>query len=150
MTSIVWALLSRAMMETGELAWSLTQRTAHQSGSVLSITFTITNPTTVEKQYQIWIGLFDVSGSVITTFPLPDTFTIAGESEQTFTVSVKIDYSNCILQASLYDIETGEMVAALQTILDQPPSVIEQMSPVLMGAMVVGVIGAFVPKVLKE
>ena len=137
------------MMETGELAWNLTQKTAHRAGSVLSITFTITNPTTVEKQYQIWIGLFDVSGPVITTFPLPDTFTVAANSEQTFTVSVKIDYSNCVLQASLYDIETGEMGAALQTILEQPPGVIEQFSSAITGMMVVGMIGAIIPGMLR-
>ena len=149
MASTVWSLLSRAMMETGELAWNLAQKTAHHAGSALSITFTITNLTTVEKQYQVWIGLFDLSGPVITTFPLPDTFTLAGEASQSFTVSVGIDYSNCVLQASLYDIETGGMGAALQTILEQPPNIVEQISPALMGVVVVGMMGAFITKVLK-
>jgi len=150
MTTLVWALLSRAMMETGELAWNLTQRTAHRAGSVLSITFTITNPTSVEKQYQIWIGLFDLSGPVITTFPLPDAFTVAGDSSQSFTVSVKVDYSNCVLQASLYDVETGMMGAALQTVLEQPPSPIEQTAPAVTGMMVVGMMGAVLPMVLRD
>jgi len=150
MTTVIWSLLSRAMMETGELAWNLAQRTAHRAGSVLSITFTITNPTDIEKQYQIWIGLFDLSGPVITTFPLPDTFTVAGDNSQSFTVSVKVDYSNCVLQASLYDIETGRMGAALQTILEQPPSLIEQTAPAITGVMVVGMMGAVLPMVLKD
>ena len=150
MTSIAtWALLARAMMETGELEWNLAQSTQHRAGSALNVAFTITNPMTLEKQYQIWIGLFDLGGAVITTFALPDTFTVSGESSQSFSISVKVDYSNCILEASLYDVETGGMGAALQTVLEQPASLVEQISPALIGAMTVGVVGAFLPKVLK-
>jgi len=147
---MLWTLQARAMMGAGELEWNLTEKTPHRAGSLLNITFKITNSTANERQYKIYIGLFDLSGPVITTFPLPDTFTIGANSEQTFAVSTKIDYSNCILQASLYDVMTGEMGAALQTILEQPPNIIEQTSPVLMWMMVIGIIGTFMPTVLKD
>lgn len=128
---MVWTLQSYAMMETGEMGWSLTPVTAHGAGSILNITFEITNPTVAERQYKVYIGLFDLSGPVITTFPLTDTFAVAAGSTQLFTVSIRIDYSNCILQGSLYDIETGRMGASLQTILELPPGVGEQIAPIV-------------------
>ena len=150
---MIWTLQSRAMMETGELGWSLPHVTAHHAGSLLNITFEITNPTAAERQYQVYIGLFDLSGPVITTFPLPDTFAVAGGSTQLFTVSIRIDYSNCILQGSLYDIETGRMGATLQTILEQPPSPIEQVSPVITGVTglaLVGMVAGIIPGLLVD
>ncbi|MBA7689880.1 hypothetical protein ES703_98399 [subsurface metagenome] len=121
MTSIVWSLLSRAIMKAGELRWNLTSKTSHQAGATLAITFTIRNTTATEREYRVYIGLFDLTGPVITTWPLPDSFVVAGESERSFSVNVKVDYSNCIMQSSLYDIQTGEMGASLQTVLEQPP-----------------------------
>jgi hypothetical protein len=63
---------------------------------------------------------------------------------------VKIEYSNCILQASLYDIATGEMGAALQATLEPPAGAIEQLTPALTGMMAVGLFSAVIPAMLKE
>ena len=139
-----------AAMMTGRLGWNLAQRVSHRAGEILQFTVTVENTTEVERESQVWIGLFTLEGSVITTFPLPETFTVAAGATTSFNLSVKIDYSNCILQASLYDIETGEMGAALQTILEQPPSIIDQISSPLVGIAVVGMMGAFIPKILKD
>jgi len=139
-------------MLTGELEWNLTQSTSHAAGEALNVTFKITNPTANERQYKIYIGLFDLAGPVITTWPLPDTFVVPGESEQSITIGIEIDYSNCIMQASLYDIETGEMGAALQTVLEQPPSPIEQISPAItavVGIAALGMIVSIIPGMLK-
>jgi len=139
-----------AAMMTGRLGWNLAQRVSHRAGEILQLTVTVENTTEVERESQVWIGLFTLEGSVITTFPLPETFTVAVGATTSFNLSVKIDYSNCILQASLYDIETGEMGAALQTILEQPPSIIDQISSPLVGIAVVGMMGALIPKILKD
>jgi len=139
-----------AAMIAGKLGWNLAQRVSHRAGEILQFTVSIENTTGEEREFQVWIGLFSLEGSVITTFPLPDTFTVAAGATTSFNLSVKIDYSNCILQASLYDIETGEMGAALQTTLEQPPSVVDQVSPAIVGAMVVGMIGAIIPKALAD
>jgi len=42
------------------------------------------------------------------------------------------------------------MGAALQTVLEQPPSPIEQTAPAVTGMMVVGMMGAVLPMVLKD
>ena len=139
-----------AAMMTGRLGWNLAQRVSHRAGEILQLTVTVENTTGEERESQVWIGLFTLEGSVITTFPLPETFTVAAGATTSFNLSVKIDYSNCILQASLYDIETGEMGAALQTILEQPPSIIDQISSPLVGIAVVGMMGALIPKILKD
>ena len=139
-----------AAMMTGRLGWNLAQRVSHRAGEILQFTVTVENTTEVERESQVWIGLFTLEGSVITTFPLPETFTVVVGATTSFNLSVKIDYSNCILQASLYDIETGEMGAALQTILEQPPSIIDQISSPLVGIAVVGMMGALIPKILKD
>jgi len=139
-----------AAMMTGRLGWNLAQRVSHRAGEILQLTVTVENTTGEERESQVWIGLFTLEGSVITTFPLPETFTVAVGATTSFNLSVKIDYSNCILQASLYDIETGEMGAALQTILEQPPSIIDQISSPLVGIAVVGMMGALIPKILKD
>jgi urea transporter len=139
-----------AAMIAGRLGWNLEQRVSHRAGEILQFTVSIENTTGEEREFQVWIGLFTLEGSVITTFPLPDTFTVAAGATTSFNLAVKIDYSNCILQASLYDIETGEMGAALQTTLEQPPSLIDQVSSPLVGVAVVGMMGAFIPKILKD
>jgi len=128
----------------GSLSWNLLQKTAHNAGSTLSITFKIRNPSAADRQYQIYLGLFDLSGSVIATWPLPDTITVEGSSEKLVSPSVKIDYSNCILQASLCDVQTGGMGAALQTILEQPPSPIEQVAPVITAVSSIMAVGMIV------
>ncbi len=141
-----------ATMLAGKLGWNLAQRLSHRAGDILQFTATITNTTDTLRQYRVWIGLFTLEGTVITTFPLPDYFNLLPQEEAAFLVSAKIDYSDCIMQASLYDIETGEMGAALQTILEQPPSTIEQVSPIfgIVGAVLaLGIVASFVPKMLK-
>ena len=139
-----------AAMMVGILGWNLAQRVSHSAGEILQFTVSIENTTGEERQFQVWIGLFSLEGSVITTFSLPDTFTVVAGATTSFNLSVKIDYSNCVLQASLYDVATGEMGAALQTTLEQPPSLVDQVSPAIVGAMAVGMLGAIIPKALAE
>lgn len=62
-----------ALMLTGKLGWNLAQRVSHGAGGILEFTVTITNITEVEREYKVWIGLFTLEGSVITTFPLEQT-----------------------------------------------------------------------------
>lgn len=146
-------LMVYATMLAGKLGWNLTQTTSHSPGAVLQFFFSITNNTTTERQFKVWIALFDqTTGAVIEAGPLPETFIVAGESEQSFPVSSKVNYSNCIMQASLYDITTGEMGAALQTILEQPPGTIEQISPIfgmVAAVLVLSLVVSFIPKMLK-
>ena len=141
-----------ALMLSGQLGWNLAQRVSHRAEGILQFTVTITNITEVEREYKVWIGLFTLEGSVITTFPLEQIFAVGAGATVSFNLTTKVDYSDCILQASLYDIATGEMGAALQTILEQPPSPIEQVSPMLglVGAVLtLGLVVSFVPKMLK-
>lgn len=141
-----------ALMLTGKLGWNLAQRVSHGAGGILEFTVTITNITEVEREYKVWIGLFTLEGSVITTFPLEQTFTVGAGATVSFKLTAKVDYSDCILQASLYDIATGEMGAALQTILEQPPSPIEQVTPAITsitGIAAMGMIISIIPGMLE-
>ncbi|GAI57359.1 unnamed protein product, partial [marine sediment metagenome] len=53
-------------IETGTLEWDLEQRVLHPAGSVLSITFRITNLTDEARLYQIFMAMFDpTTGAVI-------------------------------------------------------------------------------------
>ena len=127
----------RILMLTGSLEWSLPQRVAHRAGDVLTITFQITNPTAAPRSYQIFMALFDPgTGNVIagTTGPISvdgvNTFEVAGESELTLVAPLKIDCSNAIAHASLYDVQSGEMAVGLQTVLEEPPGIGEQLAPI--------------------
>jgi hypothetical protein len=140
----------RILMATGSLEWDLPEQVTHRAGSVLTVTFRITNPTAVPRSYQIFMALFDpASGSVIvgTTGPISvngvDTFEVGAESELTVVAPLKIDYSNALLQAALYDVQSGEMAVGLQTTLVEPPGVGEQIAPITSfasGIMVLGMV----------
>ncbi len=57
---------------------------------------------------------------------------------------MKIDYSNAFIQASLYDVESGEMAVGLQSVLEQPPAppgLGEQVAPITGLASSVMVLG---------
>ena len=150
----------RILMLTGSLEWNLPERVTHQAGAVLTITFRITNPTAVPRSYQIFMALFDpATGNVIdgTTGPISideeDTFEVAGESELTLVAPLKIDYSNAFIQASLYDVESGEMAVGLQSVLEQPPAppgLGEQVAPITglaSGVMVLGMVASMMTEI---
>ena len=142
----------RILMLAGSLEWSLPQRVAHRVGSVLTITFRITNPTAAPRSYQIFMALFDpATGAVIagTTGPISidgvDAFEVAAEGELTLVAPLKIDYSNALLQAALYDVQSGEMAVGLQAYLEPPPGVGEQITPITgfaSGVMVLGMVAS--------
>jgi len=138
----------RILMLAGSLEWSLPQRVAHRAGSVLTITFRITNPTAAPRSYQIFMALFDPgTGAVIegTTGPISidgeNTFEVGAEGELTLVAPLKIDYSNAFIQAALYDVESGEMAVGLQTVLELPPGLGEQVAPITELASTVMVLG---------
>ncbi len=144
----------RILMLTGSLEWSLPERVSHRAGSVLTITFRITNPTPSARSYQIFLALFDpATGSVIagSTGPISvdgtDTFEVAAESELTVVAPLRIDYSNALLQAALYDVQSAEMAVGLQTFLEEPPGVGEQILPIATfaaGVMALGLVAVMV------
>lgn len=118
----------KIMMLTGSLEWDIGEQVSHRAGDILSINFTITNPTADARSYQIFMALFDpATGSVITGTTGPITigntnvFEVAGGSELSLEAAFKIDYSNAVIQAALYDIQTGEMAVGLQSVLVEPP-----------------------------
>ena len=152
----------KILMLTGSLEWSLPERVTHQAGAVLTITFRIANPTTAPRSYQIFMALFDPgTGNVIagTTGPISideeDTFEVAGESELTLVALLKIDYSNVLVQAALYDIESGEMAVGLQSTLEQPPAppgIGEQLAPITgfaTGVMALGLVASIMTGIGK-
>ena len=111
--------------------------------SNLSVTFKIINPSTIERNYLIYLGLFDKSGSAIDTWMLPEEMAVAAGSSRQVPAAMKIDYSNCFLQASLYNVQTGGMSSALQVTLDPPPGLSEQIEPVVgfaSGIMMLGIV----------
>jgi len=127
----------RILMTTGSLEWNLPERASHRAGAVLTITFRIANPTATARTYQIFMALFDPgTGSVIegTTGPISidgvNVFEVAAEGELIVVAPLKIDYSNAFIQAALYDVQSGEMAVGLQTILEEPPGIGEQIAPV--------------------
>jgi hypothetical protein len=140
----------RILMATGSLEWNLPEQVTHRAGSLLTVTFRITNPTPTSRSYQIFMALFDPSsGSVIagTTGPISvngvDTFEVEAEGELTVVAPLKIDYSNALLQAALYDVQSGEMAVGLQATLVAPPSAGEQIAPITSfasGVMVLGMV----------
>jgi len=144
----------KILMLTGSLEWSLPERVTHRAGSILTITFRITNPTTAPRSYQIFMVLFDPgTGAVIegTTGRISidgeDTFEVAAESELTLVALLKIDYTNANMHGSLYDVQSGEMAIGLQTLLEEPPGVGEQIAPIIefaSGVMVLGLVGGMV------
>ncbi len=140
----------RILMLTGTLEWDLPQRVAHRAGAVLQVTFGITNPTGVSRSYRIYLAMFDpATGAVIagTTGPISidemDTFEVEAEGEMTLVAPLQIDYSNALLQAALYDVQSGEMAVGLQAYLEPPPGVGEQIAPITgfaSGALVLGMV----------
>ncbi len=144
----------RILMLTGSLEWDLPERVTHRAGSVLQVTFTITNSTADPRSYQIFMALFDpATGAVIagTTGPISidgeDTFEVAGESDLTVVAPLKIDYSNALAHASLYDVQSGEMAVGLQTVLAEPPGIGEQIAPLTgfaSGVMALGLVAGMV------
>ena len=105
------------------------------------------------------MALFDPgTGSVIegTTGPISidgeDTFEVAGESELTLAAPLKIDYSNALAQAALYDVQSGEMAVGLQSLLEQPPGVGEQIAPITgfaSGVLVLGMVASMMTEIGK-
>jgi hypothetical protein len=144
----------KILMLTGSLEWSLPERVTHRAGSVLQVTFRITNPTAAPRSYRVFMAVFDpATGSVIagTTGPISiegvDTFEVAGEGELTVVAPLKIDYSNALLQAALYDVQSGEMAVGLQALLEQPPGIGEQILPIIgfaSGVMALGLVAGVV------
>ena len=142
----------RILMLTGSLEWSLPQRVTHRAGAVFQVTFRITNPTAAPRSYQIFMAMFDpATGSVITgtTGPISigglDTFEVAAEGELTVVAPLKIDYTNVLLQAALYDVQSVEMAVGLQSYLEQPPGVGEQIAPITgfaSGVMALGMVAS--------
>jgi len=147
----------RILMLTGSLEWSLPERVSHRAGSVLTVIFKIANPTPSARSYQIFLALFDpASGSVIagTTGPMSidsvNTFEVAAESELTVVAPLRIDYSNALLQAALYDVQSAEMAVGLETVLEEPPGVGEQIAPITdfaCGVMALGLVAVMVTDV---
>ena len=150
----------RILMLTGSLEWSLPQRVAHRVGAVLQVTFRITNPAAASRSYQIFMAMFDPgTGNVIagTTGPISidgvDAFEVAAEGELTLEAPLKIDYSNAFIQASLYDVESGEMAVGLQSLLEQPTGaggLREQIAPITgfaSGVMVLGMVTSMMTKI---
>ena len=147
----------RILMLTGSLEWSLPERVSHRAGSTLTVTFGIINPTPALRSYQIFLALFDpASGSVIAggTGPISvagtDTFEVAAESELTVVAPLRIDYSNVLLQAALYDVQSGEMAVGLQSILEEPLGVGEQIAPITdfaCGVMALGLVTGMVTNI---
>jgi len=142
----------RIMMLTGSLEWSLPQRVTRHAGAVLQVTFGITNPTSASRYYRIYLALFDPgTGAVIagTTGPISidglDTFEVAAEGELTLVAPLEIDYSNALLQAALYDVQSGEMAVGLQAYLEPPPAAGEQIAPITgfaSGVLVLGMVAS--------
>ncbi len=127
----------KILMQTGSLEWNLTDQVTHRAGDVLTITFRITNPTTFSRSYQIFMALFDPNtGAVIegTSGPISidgeNTFEVAGEGELTLVAPLKINYSNVLASASLYDVQSGEMAIGLRTVIVAPPGIGEQIAPI--------------------
>ena len=144
-------------IETGTLEWNLAQQVVHRAGSVLPITFGITNPTDEARSYQIFMAMFDpTTGAVIegTTGAISingvSTFEVDGQSQLTLVAPLRIDYSNALLQAALYDVEANVMSIALQAYLEQPPGVGEQIAPIASfagGVMALGMVATIFTEV---
>lgn len=145
-------------IETGTLEWDLAQQVIHRAGSVLSITFQITNPTDEARLYQIFMAMFDpTTGALIegTTGPISingvSTFEVEGQSQLTLVAPLKIDYSNALLQAALYDVEANVVSIALQTYLEQPPGIGEQIAPIAGfagGVMALGMVATIIAEIV--
>lgn len=126
----------KILMATGSLEWDLPPTVQHRAGNTLSINFKITNPTADARQYKIYLALFHLGGSVIPGTPGPiivqgqDTFTVTAYGELIISAALPILFSNCQMQAALYDIASDEMGVGLQVTLVEPPSLGEQLAPV--------------------
>lgn len=124
------------------------------------MTFRISNPTAAPRSYQIFMALFDsASGAVIagTTGPISinevDTFEVEAEGELTVVAPLKIDYSNALLQAALYDVQSGEMAVGLPALLEQPLGAGEQIAPITgfaSGVMALGLVTGMVADVITN
>jgi hypothetical protein len=153
-------MVVKILMTTGSLEWNLPERVTHRAGDVLTITFRITNPTASPRSYQIFMALFDPgTGSVITgtTGPISiegvNTFEVGAEGELTLVAPLKIDYSNALVQAALYDVESGEMAVGLQSVLEEPPGLGEQIAPITgfaSGVLVLGLVSGMVTGMMSD
>lgn len=136
----------RILMATGSMEWDLPAVVRYHAGDVLTVGFTIANPTDAARQYSIYLALFDLQGSVIpgTSGPIAldgQQVSVPAGEDLLLRVQLRIDYSNCIMQAALYDVETGEMGTGLQATLEEPPELGEQLAPLLSGLAVLPALG---------
>ena len=150
----------KILMQTGTLEWDLSERVIHHAGGVLQVTLRIANPTAVSRLYQVYMALFDpTTGSVIdgTSGPISvegvNSFEVDRDSEQTVVAPLKIDYSNVLLQAALYDVQSGEMAVGLQALLELPSGVGGQIEPVTgfaSGVMALGMVTGMVTDMITN
>lgn len=152
--------MTKLLMLTGSLEWSLPEKVTHRAGDVLEVTFHLSNPTSEARSYQVFLALFDAAGgSAIpgTTGPITidgaDTFEVAAEGERTLAAPLKIDYTNAVMQASLYDVQSGEMALGLQARLEAPAGAINQLSPLMgfaSGVLALGLVAGMVSNMTRR
>ena len=144
----------RILMATGSLEWDLPATVQHPAGGILTVRFRLVNPTNTELRYRIYLALFDLQGALIpgTTGPIEmngQDISVPAGSERTITLHLRIDYSNCYIQAALYDIENNTMGVGLQATLEQPPGLEEELAPAISGITAIAVIGMLLPLVVE-
>lgn len=143
-------------MLTGSLEWSLPPQVVHKAGGLLPVTFRLANPANAPRSYQIFLALFDpATGSVMADASGPlaingvNTFEVEANSELTLAASLQIDYSDAVLQAALYDTESGEMAVGLQTRLESPAGIGDPVAPIagfVSGVLALGLVTDMVIK----
>ena len=137
----------------GYIEWNLPEALEYQPGQPIPIVLQVTNPSTEDREYQLYVGLFDPeTGELIPdTLGLiqvdeEDSFTIAGESYIQMEGEVTSDQTNVILSILLYDAASDTFPSYVAVQLLAPASGWD-LTSVFGGFFAVAALGMMMPMV---
>jgi hypothetical protein len=138
-------------LQTGTIEWDQPARQSYQAGQPLPIRLRVTNPTTGEREYQLYLGLYDpgtrqlIEGTLqVVAVDNQQSFTVPAQSYVAMEGEVTVDRTNVILALSLYDVAADGVVSQVATLLEgpaPPPSAgggLEQLIPIVGLGLVAG------------
>lgn len=144
-------------LQTGVLQWNQPERQTYQPGTPLGVRLRVANPTAADREYRLYLGLYDPQTGLL----IQDTWSlIAVDGQEKFTVpagsyvemqgDITVDRTGVILGMALFDVATGEYVSVVETLLEAAPTIWDQLLPLVGLALAGGVVGAVIPRAIRE
>ena len=143
--------------ELGSIEWNQPESQVYQPGQALAVEIHITNPTVADREYQLYLGLYNPDTQEV----IPDTwnlipvdgepsFIVAAGAVAEMTGELTLDQTGVLLVVVLYDVATDLVVGVVTTLLEAPETQnpgtgLENLMPLISGVMVMGMMGAILP-----